>query len=179
MVESPARAAAAKAAACVRARPGVCAALAVAARYRVAVRRRAKERTITGGSDMRFPIASRLWVVAVSLAASLTVVALSAPAAVAADGGGAVPNPTPNPNGVPGSHQALTLLGGASFVALVACVGGLLISAARHQVAVHRRQPDKAAHTLHGMEVSGMGALAAGGVHALVAFFFNIGAGIQ
>jgi hypothetical protein len=128
---------------------------------------------------MRFPIASRLWVVAVSLAASLTVVAVSAPAAVAADGGGAVPNPTPNPNGVPGSHQALTLLGGASFVALVACVGGLLISAARHQVAVHRRQPDKAAHTLHGMEVSGMGALAAGGVHALVAFFFNIGAGIQ
>jgi len=112
---------------------------------------------------------------------SVTVVLLSASMALAAPpaGGGSVPSPTPNAGEVPGGQQLLNLLGGASFVALAACVAGLLISAARHQIAVHQRQPDKAAHTLHGVQVAGMGACAAGGVHAITAFFFNAGLGIH
>jgi len=124
---------------------------------------------------------TRVRLAAAAVGTSVTVAVVSAPAALAAPpaGGGSVPSPTPNPGAVPGGQQLLNLLGGASFVAVVACVAGLLISASRHQIAVHQRQPDKAAHTLHGMQVAGMGAAAAGGVHAIVAFFFNTGLGIH
>lgn len=125
--------------------------------------------------------------------ASVVVVLLSAPVALAAPGGGAgagggaggggaggsVPNVPVNPTGLPGGPQAAKIIGGLLFYALLACLAGLGISAARHQIDVHRRRPEAAAHSLHGMQVAGTGALIVGAAHALVAFFFGIGLGVH
>jgi hypothetical protein len=127
--------------------------------------------------------------VAAAVPASVAVVLLTAPIALAAPGGGAggggggaggsVPNVHVDPTGLPGAPQAAKIIGGLMFYALLACLAGLAISAARHQIAVHQRRPEVAAHSLHGMQVAGTGALITGAAHALVAFFFGIGVGVH
>jgi len=89
----------------------------------------------------------------------------------------AVKNVTVDPKagGLPGSKVLQQLIDGLAFWALLACVGGVLVSAAVWAFASHSNNHHYSASGRRGLLVAAAAALAIGASSALVNFFAEAG----
>src|SRR5438093_11729588 len=81
----------------------------------------------------------------------------------------------PDPNGLPGTAALETLIAGVAFWALLAALGGLLISAAVWALSSHSGNYHHAAVGRRGTIISAVAAFLVGAAPAIVAFFENLG----
>jgi uncharacterized protein DUF6112 len=81
----------------------------------------------------------------------------------------------PNPNGLPGSSALEKLLSGVAFWALLAALGGLLISSAVWALSSHSGNYHHSAAGRRGTVVSAVAAFLVGAAPAIVAFFEDLG----
>jgi hypothetical protein len=82
---------------------------------------------------------------------------------------------TPNPSGLPGSTALQSLIDGIAFWALLAALGGLLISAAVWALSSHSGNYQHSALGRRGTIVSAAAAFIVGAAPAIVNFFENLG----
>src|SRR5438552_16867556 len=82
---------------------------------------------------------------------------------------------TPDPNGLPGSSALQQLISGLAFWALLASLGGLLISAAVWALSSHSGNYHHASLGRHGSIISAVAAFLVGAAPAIVTFFTNLG----
>ena len=82
---------------------------------------------------------------------------------------------TPNPNGLPSSSALEKLISGLAFWALLAALGGLLISAAVWALSAHSGNYHHATIGRRGTIVSAVAAFLVGAAPAIIAFFENLG----
>jgi hypothetical protein len=81
----------------------------------------------------------------------------------------------PNPNGLPGSAALEKLISGVAFWALLAALGGLLISAALWALSSHSGNYHHSALGRRGTVVSAVAAFLVGAAPAIIAFFQDLG----
>src|SRR3954454_1985968 len=81
----------------------------------------------------------------------------------------------PNPNGLPGSAALEKLVSGVAFWALLAALGGLLISAAVWALSSHSGNYHHSALGRRGTVVSAVAAFLVGAAPAIIAFFQDLG----
>jgi Family of unknown function (DUF6112) len=81
----------------------------------------------------------------------------------------------PDPNGLPGSSALETLISGLAFWALLASLGGLLISAAVWALSAHSGNYHHATVGRRGTIISAAAAFLVGAAPAIVAFFEDLG----
>jgi hypothetical protein len=81
----------------------------------------------------------------------------------------------PNPNGLPGSSALESLISGIAFWALLAALGGLLISSAVWALSSHSGNYQHSALGRRGTVVSAVAAFLVGAAPAIIAFFENLG----
>ena len=96
---------------------------------------------------------------------------LIAPLIVAASGIGG----TPDPNGLPGSSALQSLISGIAFWALLAALGGLLISAAVWALSSHSGNYHQTSIGRKGTLISAVAAFLVGAAPAIITFFENLG----
>jgi Family of unknown function (DUF6112) len=82
---------------------------------------------------------------------------------------------TPDPNGLPGSSALQSLISGIAFWALLASLGGLLISAAVWALSSHSGNYHHSAVGRRGTVISAIAAFLVGAAPAIVNFFENLG----
>ena len=82
---------------------------------------------------------------------------------------------TPDPNGLPGSTALQSLISGIAFWALLASLGGLLISAAVWALSSHSGNYHHSALGRRGTVISAIAAFLVGAAPAIVNFFENLG----
>src|SRR4051794_30970451 len=82
---------------------------------------------------------------------------------------------TPNPNGLPGSTALEQLVSGVAFWALLAALGGLLISAAVWALSAHSGNYQHSALGRRGTLVSAVAAFLVGAAPAIIGFFEELG----
>ena len=82
---------------------------------------------------------------------------------------------TPDPNGLPGSTALQSLISGLAFWALLAALGGLLISAAVWALSSHSGNYHHSALGLRGTVISAVAAFIVGAAPAIINFFENLG----
>jgi uncharacterized protein DUF6112 len=82
---------------------------------------------------------------------------------------------TPNPNGLPGSAALESLVSGVAFWALLAALGGLLISAAVWALSSHSGNYHHSALGRRGTVVSAVAAFLVGAAPAIIQFFEDLG----
>ena len=81
----------------------------------------------------------------------------------------------PDPSGLPGSSALETLISGLAFWALLASLGGLLISAAVWALSAHSGNYHHATVGRRGTIISAAAAFLVGAAPAIVAFFEDLG----
>jgi hypothetical protein len=81
----------------------------------------------------------------------------------------------PDPNGLPGSTALEKLISGLAFWALLASLGGLLISAAVWALSAHSGNYHHASLGRRGTIISAVAAFLVGAAPAIVAFFEDLG----
>ncbi|HZR92270.1 MAG TPA: DUF6112 family protein [Gaiellaceae bacterium] len=81
----------------------------------------------------------------------------------------------PDPNGLPGSSALQQLISGLAFWALLASLGGLLISAAVWALSSHSGNYHHATLGRRGTIISAAAAFLVGAAPAIVDFFENLG----
>jgi len=81
----------------------------------------------------------------------------------------------PDPNGLPGSSALQQLISGLAFWALLASLGGLLISAAVWALSSHSGNYHHATVGRRGTLISAAAAFLVGAAPAIVDFFENLG----
>src|SRR5437762_14033225 len=81
----------------------------------------------------------------------------------------------PNPNGLPGSAALEKLISGVAFWALLAALGGLLISAAVWALSSHSGNYHHSALGRRGTVISALAAFLVGAAPAIINFFENLG----
>ncbi len=81
----------------------------------------------------------------------------------------------PDPNGLPGSSALQQLISGLAFWALLASLGGLLISAAVWALSSHSGNYHHATLGRRGTIISAAAAFLVGAAPAIVNFFENLG----
>jgi hypothetical protein len=81
----------------------------------------------------------------------------------------------PDPNGLPGSSALQQLISGLAFWALLASLGGLLISAAVWALSSHSGNYHHATLGRRGTIISAIAAFLVGAAPAIVTFFENLG----
>ena len=81
----------------------------------------------------------------------------------------------PNPNGLPGSAALEKLVSGVAFWALIAALGGLLISAGVWALSSHSGNYHHSALGRRGTVVSAVAAFLVGAAPAIIAFFQVLG----
>ena len=81
----------------------------------------------------------------------------------------------PNPNGMPGSSALEKLISGVAFWALLAALGGLLISSAVWALSSHSGNYHHSAAGRRGAVVSAVAAFLVGAAPAIIAFFEDLG----
>src|SRR5262245_14189854 len=81
----------------------------------------------------------------------------------------------PNANGLPGSSALEKLVSGVAFWALLAALGGLLISAAVWALSSHSGNYHHSAVGRRGTLVSAVAAFVVGAAPAIINFFENLG----
>src|SRR3954463_4458136 len=81
----------------------------------------------------------------------------------------------PNPNGLPGSAALEKLVSGVAFWALLAALGGLLISAAVWALSSHSGNYHHPAGGRRGPLVSAVAAFLVGAAPAIIGFFEDLG----
>jgi hypothetical protein len=81
----------------------------------------------------------------------------------------------PDPNGLPGSSALEKLISGLAFWALLASLGGLLISAAVWALSAHSGNYHHATVGRRGTIISAAAAFLVGAAPAIVAFFEDLG----
>jgi hypothetical protein len=82
---------------------------------------------------------------------------------------------TPDPNGLPGSTALQSLISGIAFWALLASLGGLLISAAVWALSSHSGNYHHSALGRRGTVISAVAAFLVGAAPAIISFFENLG----
>ena len=82
---------------------------------------------------------------------------------------------TPDPNGLPGSTALQSLISGIAFWALLASLGGLLISAAVWALSSHSGNYHHSALGRRGTIISAVSAFIVGAAPAIINFFENLG----
>ena len=82
---------------------------------------------------------------------------------------------TPDPTGLPGSAALQSLISGIAFWALLAALGGLLISAAVWALSSHSGNYQHSALGRRGTVVSAVAAFRVGAAPAIINFFENLG----
>jgi hypothetical protein len=82
---------------------------------------------------------------------------------------------TPDPNGLPGSPALQSLISGLAFWALLASLGGLLISAAVWALSSHSGNYHHSALGRRGTVISAVAAFLVGAAPAIITFFENLG----
>ena len=85
----------------------------------------------------------------------------------------------PDPNGLPGTPALQQLISGLAFWALLAALGGLLISAAVWALSAHSGNYQHASIGRRGTIVSAVAAFLVGAAPAIVNFFENLGRTVQ
>src|SRR6478735_6726459 len=80
----------------------------------------------------------------------------------------------PNPNGLPGSSALQQLISGLAFWALLASLGGLLISAAVWALSAHSGNYHHSALGRRGTIISAVSAFIVGAAPAIINFFENL-----
>jgi hypothetical protein len=86
---------------------------------------------------------------------------------------------TPNANGLPGSAALEKLISGVAFWALLAALGGLLISAAVWALSSHSGNYHHASAGRRGTIIAAVAALLVGAAPAIIAFFQDLGATVN
>ena len=81
----------------------------------------------------------------------------------------------PKPTGLPGSRVLQQLIDGLAFWALLACLAGVILSAAIWAFAAHSNNHHQSANGRRGLLVAAAAALAVGASAALVNFFVAAG----
>src|SRR5437762_350358 len=81
----------------------------------------------------------------------------------------------PDPNGLPGSSALQQLISGLAFWALLASLGGLLISAAVWALSSHSGNYHHASLGRRGTTISAVAAFLVGAAPAIINFFENLG----
>lgn len=81
----------------------------------------------------------------------------------------------PDPGGLPGSSALESLIGGLAFWALLAALGGLLISAAVWALSSHSGNYHHASMGRRGTIISALAAFLVGAAPAIIAFFEDLG----
>ena len=81
----------------------------------------------------------------------------------------------PNANGLPGSSALEQLVSGLAFWALVAALGGLLISAAVWALSAHSGNYHHSALGRRGTVISAIAAFLVGAAPAIIGFFEDLG----
>ena len=82
---------------------------------------------------------------------------------------------TPNPGGLPGSTALESLISGLAFWALLAALGGLLISAAVWALSSHSGNYHHSALGRRGTVISAVSAFLVGAAPAIIGFFEDLG----
>jgi hypothetical protein len=82
---------------------------------------------------------------------------------------------TPDPTGLPGSDALQSLINGIAFWALLASLGGLLISAAVWALSSHSGNYQYSAMGRRGTLVAAVAAFLVGAAPAIINFFENLG----
>ena len=82
---------------------------------------------------------------------------------------------TPDPNGLPGSSALQSLISGIAFWALLASLGGLLISAAVWALSSHSGNYHHSALGRRGTVIAAVAAFLVGAAPAIISFFENLG----
>jgi hypothetical protein len=82
---------------------------------------------------------------------------------------------TPNPNGLPGSSALESLISGVAFWALLAALGGLLISSAVWALSSHSGNYHHSAAGRRGTLIAAVAAFLVGAAPAIIAFFEDLG----
>jgi hypothetical protein len=82
---------------------------------------------------------------------------------------------TPDPNGLPGSSALQSLISGIAFWALLASLGGLLISAAVWALSSHSGNYHHSSVGRRGTLISAVAAFLVGAAPAIITFFQNLG----
>src|SRR5215212_10680468 len=82
---------------------------------------------------------------------------------------------TPNPSGLPGSAALEKLISGVAFWALLAALGGLLISAAVWALSSHSGNYHHTSMGRRGAVISAVSAFLVGAAPAIIAFFEDLG----
>lgn len=100
---------------------------------------------------------------------------LISPLIVAASGIGG----TPDPNGLPGSSALQSLISGIAFWALLAALGGLLISAAVWALSSHAGNYQHSSAGRRGTLISAVAAFLVGAAPAIITFFQNLGGTVK
>src|SRR5881227_1621892 len=81
----------------------------------------------------------------------------------------------PNPNGLPGSAALEKLVSGVAFWALLAALGGLLISAGVWALSSHSGNYHHTSMGRRGTVISAVAAFLVGAAPAIIAFFEDLG----
>jgi Family of unknown function (DUF6112) len=82
---------------------------------------------------------------------------------------------TPNPRGLPGSAALESLISGLAFWALLAALGGLLVSAAVWALSSHSGNYHHSALGRRGTVISAIAAFLVGAAPAIIGFFEDLG----
>ena len=85
----------------------------------------------------------------------------------------------PNPNGLPGSAALESLISGIAFWALLAALGGILISAAVWALSSHAGNYQQASMGRRGTLISALAAFLVGAAPAIIAFFQDLGGTVK
>lgn len=85
----------------------------------------------------------------------------------------------PDPNGLPGSEALEKLISGVAFWALLAALGGLLISAAVWALSSHSGNYQHATMGRRGTIISAVAAFLVGAAPTIIAFFEDLGRTVQ
>lgn len=85
----------------------------------------------------------------------------------------------PNPSGLPGSAALESLISGVAFWALLAALGGLLISAAVWALSSHSGNYHHASMGRRGTIIAALAAFLVGAAPAIIGFFEDLGRTVQ
>lgn len=85
----------------------------------------------------------------------------------------------PDPNGLPGTPALESLISGIAFWALLAALGGLLISAAVWALSSHSGNYQHASMGRRGTLISSLAAFLVGAAPAIIAFFEDLGGTVK
>ncbi|MBJ7595060.1 MAG: hypothetical protein JF886_09410 [Candidatus Dormibacteraeota bacterium] len=97
---------------------------------------------------------------------------------LAAAGGSTIVAP-PDPSGMPGSAQILSLVSGLRWFCLVASVATVGAGALAWAAASHTNNPYQSSRGKLAVVVGALGALAVGAAPALISWFFNLGSQVS